>query len=262
MTKKNKRTAGYAWSADSLKSSAEFGYASRLASALKNALAPLVFNQYTNVLHKRLQGRITKAIGRGPEAMKGRRTLAEGDVSMLKGLELNAYTKLSALTYSLPIKVLVLAEEDALRIELQAMGPSHFRWPDRAQEAYLNVRCHVVDIQGPVVGDYVLEPRVITKRSTGSQPQRARVETCDLENRIVVVAVGVSFFRTDSEGYDGLISHNRKYYAAQIIEAAYVKNGKVVVFEHDDQQLSAKPPSVSTVPVIKWDEGEDTAFPL
>lgn len=69
---------------------------------------------------------------------------------------------------------------------------------------------------------------------------------------MVLVAVGVSFFRTDSEGEDGLVSHNRKYYAAQLLEAAYIKNGKVVVFADRDKSslLRSRP-----YPMCPWSNG-------
>lgn len=254
MAKKNERSTKYQLSAESRKSSTEFGYASRLASVLKDALAPLIFDQYRNALHKRLQARITKAIGRGPTAKKGNRTLAEADVSMLKGLELNTHTNFSVLTHSLLVKVAILVEERALRIELSAIGPTHFRWPDRAQEAYLTIRCLVVDGQGAITERHLLEPLAVARTSAGNPPPRAAVKTGDLEDRMVLVAAGVSFFRTDSEGEDGLISHNRKYYAAQLVEAAYIKDGEVVVFADGGK----KPPAVASLPVfdavmVKWD---------
>lgn len=76
-----------------------------------------------------------------------------------------------------------------------------------------------------------------------------------MDDRLVLLAMGVSFLRTDSEGFDGLISHNRKYYAAYILEAVYVKDGKIVVFEEEQHSKSMPesiPPNVKTV---KWDEG-------
>ena len=258
MAKKSEKSPKYNLSVGSRKSSAEFGYSSNLASVLKNALAPLVFGQYGNALHKRLQKCITAAIARGLAAKKGNRTMAEGDVSVLKGLELNTYTPFSALTFSLVLRAAIFPETNTLRIEMPAIRPDCFRWPERAQAAYLNVRCLVVDVKHRmVVGSYTLEPVTIAEAGTGSPPRRATVKTTDLEDRMVLVATGVSFFRTDSEGEEGLISHNRKYYAAQLVEAAYVKDGKVVVFNYNDKKPDpVMPSSESEVLTIKWDNDD------
>lgn len=258
MIKKSEKPPKYNLSAGSLQSSTEFGYSSSLASVLKNALAPLVFGQYANALHKRLQKHITAAIVRGPEAKKGNRTVAEGDVSVLKGLELNTYTPFSALTFSLFLKVAIFPETNTLRIELPAIRPDRFRWPECAQEAYLNVRCFVVDVKHRmVVGSYALEPIAIAEEGAGDPPRQATVKATDLEDRMVLVAIGVSFFRTDSERQDGLISRNRKYYAARLVEAAYVKDGKVVVSNHGDKKPDPVVPlSESDVLSIKWDDGD------
>lgn len=242
-------------SADSLKSSAEFGYASRLASVLKNAMTPLVFGQYRNALHKRLQACITTAIARGPEAKKGNRTMADGDVSILRGLELNPYTRFSTLTYSLFVRVAILPKANTLRIELPAIGSDRFRWPDRAREAYLNIRCVVVDVRGGIAESYALEPLAFKKASADNLPRQATIQANDLEDRMVLAAIGVSFFRTDSEDQDGLISHNRKYYAARLVEAAYIKDGKMLVFIEENKKPD--PPtqsSASDVSTIKWDD--------
>lgn len=67
----------------------------------------------------------------------------------------------------------------------------------------------------------------------------------------------MSFFRTDSEGEDGLVSHNRKYYAAQLLKAAYIKDGKVVVFADRDKKLPVAQSPIYDVPMVKWDEGDD-----
>ncbi|GEM_PF-1355901 len=257
MTKKSEKPSKYKLSADSLKSSAEFGYASRLASVLKNAVAPLVFGQYGNALHKQLQARITTAIARGPERKKGNRTMADGEVSILNGLELNPYTRFSTLTHLLFVKATILPKTNTLRIELPAIRSDRFRWPDRAGEAYLNVRCVVVDVHRGIAENYVLEPLAFKKVSADKPPRQATVQATDLEDRMVLVAVGVSFFRTDSDGQDGLISRNRKYYAARLVEAAYVKDGKVAVFTEENKKPGPiTPSSTSDVSTIKWDDGD------
>lgn len=257
MAKKRKTPTSYNLSADSVKSGAEFGYASRLASVLKNALTPLVFDQYGNALHKRLQAKITAAIARGPEAGKGNRIMADGDVALLKGVELNPYTPFASLVFVPSVRATILPETNAIRVELPAIGPDAFNWPERAQEAYIHVRCIVTDVRELAAEIYALEPLVFRKAGAGNPPRQATVNTTDLEDRMVLVAIGISFSRTDSEGRDGLVSRNRKYYAARIVQACYVKDGKVVVFvEGDKKPDPLTSSSVSSVATIKWDDGE------
>ena len=102
---------------------------------------------------------------------------------------------------------------------------------------------------------YALEPLAFKEAGADNLPKQATVQATNLEDRMVLAAIGVSFFRTDSEGQDGLISHNRKYYATRLIEAAYVKDGKVVVFSEENRKPApVTPSSASDVSTIKWDD--------
>ncbi|WP_257666241.1 hypothetical protein [Parapedobacter tibetensis] len=255
MSEKNKKSINYRYSDETLKTSKEFSYATRLASALKTALSPLVFGNYGNELHKRLQSRIIAVLSTGPTEKKGERTLADGNLALLKGLELNPYTSFSWLTHAIFIKADIVPIPDGIKIQLPAMGRDNFKWPERGAEAYLSIRCIVLDVRELTVDVYALEPLAFAYGHKKKQQQRSAVVPIEnMEDRLALVAVGVSFLRTDGAGGDGLISNNRKYYAAYLAEAAYVKNGEVVVFEGEQAPKTASQPEAPNVKIVKWDE--------
>ncbi|MFC3198680.1 hypothetical protein ACFOET_13725 [Parapedobacter deserti] len=118
------------------------------------------------------------------------------------------------MTYSISVKVVI---SPALEIELPVLGTGNFKWPERGAEAFLLVRCLSMDAEALSLDVYALESLALHNGGKSQPTRKATVQVGDMEGRVVVVAIGVSFLRTDSEGLDPLISHNRQYYAAQLL---------------------------------------------
>lgn len=140
MAIKKEKSTDYQLSEESSKTSREFGYATRTASALKNALSPMVFDKYGNSLHKRLLARIIAVLNQGPAAKKGKRTLADGHMQLLKGMELNPHANFSSLTYSLTAKAEIIPASGDIKVHIPELETTHFKWPERATNAYLQIR--------------------------------------------------------------------------------------------------------------------------
>ena len=254
MAKKKEKPTNYQLSNESSKTSQEFGYANRAASALKNALSPMVFGKYGNALHKQLLSHIIAVLNTGPTAKKGERTLADGDVALLKDMELNPYANFSSLTYSIFARVEIVPVSGEVKVYIPEISAKHFKWPERATIAYVHILGVVLDPYKMTLDCYALDPLGFSTSSIKQPPKKATIPVSDMDDQLLLVALGISFLRTDSEGSDGLISHNRKYYAAHIIEAAYVKDGKVMVFEKERKPMDKPNTLPSNAKTIKWDE--------
>lgn len=255
MSEKNEKTAGYKLSEASVKTSREFGYAARAASVLKQVILPMVFGKYGNQLHKRLQSRIISILHTGPEAKKGKRNLADGDVALMKGLSFNPYTKFATLAPGVSVRAVIAPASGKVDLRLRNTNKSSFKWPDRAVLACLDIQIVAMDVERLTVDAYRLERLDFAHQDGNAIEKKASVPVSEMHDRLILVTVSVSFLRVDSAGGDAHVSYHQRYHAAYVAAASYVKDGKVVEFKSDatTSKSAVRPPSYGIV-VTKWDE--------
>lgn len=254
MSEKNEKPAEYKLSDASVKSSREFGYAARAASVLKQVILPMVFGKYGNQLHKRLQSRIISVLHTGPEAKKGTRTLADGDVALLKGLSFNPYMPFSTLAPGVSVRAMIVPEAGKVNLHLRITSEGGFKWPERAISACIDIQIVAMDVERLVVERYGLERLDFAQQDNDAIEKKASVPIIELDDRLVLVVVSVSFLRVDSAGGGAHISHHQRYHAAYIAAAYFVKDGKVVEFKPDTTPSSVAQPPVYGAALTKWDE--------
>lgn len=254
MSEKKGRPAGYKLSEASVKTSREFGYAARAASVLKQVLLPVVFGKYSNQLHKGLQSRIISVLHTGPEAKKGKRSLADGDVALMKGLSFNPHTKFSTLAPGVSLRAAIVPASGKVNLHLRSTGQSGFKWPERAISACVDIQIVAMDAESLTVDVYGLERLDFGYQGSDATEKNASVAITEMDHRLILVTVSISFLRVDSDDGDSHISHHQRYHAASIAVASYVKDGKVVEFKPDSTtSKSAAQPPVYGVTVTKWD---------
>ncbi len=243
-----KRNSDYKLSPDSQKTSREFGYAARAASRLKNALLPMVFGKHGNALHKRLLSRIVAVLNSGPETKKGERNLGDGDVALLRELQFNPYTPFSRLAHSVSIAVDVSPSSGEVNIRLRDTGSDAFKWPERAVEAFLEIRCMVMGAEQLSVATHALEPLSFRLHDRKTSARNASIPIGNMDDCLILVAGGISFLRTGET--EALVSHHRNCYAACILSAICVRDGRVIEFAYGDR--SKRVPEISAGPITTW----------
>lgn len=255
MSEKNEKPAEYKRSDASVKSSREFGYAARAASVLKQVILPMVFGKYGNQLHKRLQSRIISVLHTGPEAKKGKRSLADGDVTLMKGLSYNPYMQFSTLAPGISVGVVIDPVSRKVHLRVRNTGESGFKWPEQAISACLDVQVVAMDVERLTVDTYGLERLDFGLRDSDVTEKKASVPITEMDHRLILVNVSISFLRVDSAGGGAHISHHQRCHAAYIAAASYVKDGKVVEFKPDaTPSKSVAQPPVYGAALTKWDE--------
>ncbi|SFS44229.1 hypothetical protein SAMN04487906_0499 [Zhouia amylolytica] len=256
----NEKKSNHRLSPESIKSSKEFTYASQAASILKKKLAPLVFNSEGKKLHKLLQSVVIAILTTGPVALKGKRQLGHGNVGLLKGTELNQHTKFDSLAHFMFTRIEIEPTNGKVVVRVPAIASSDINWPEKAVQVVLRIRCLLIDPDKEGFAATVFEtaPLISSVYGTLSKAKKALLKVGDTEGKVILVAAGISFIRTDGNGTEPYESYNRKHYAARILEAVFIKDGKVVVFKEQTKVKQVEVPSDTSIPEkSQWEDDEE-----
>lgn len=229
----------------SKRTSLEFGTASRAGRLIRLALQPMIQRmrekKFTNKLNKKLVEVISTAPGE-----KGSRRLALGDLALLKGLQLNSYTRFDKLFKTSPtvtiddIGMLTITLPECKREKVMPKRPVN------ASEAIIRLLICALDLEtgnGKVAtaADLVLD---LSEPFIGESTIEFPID--QLEERIIITGISLFFSRK------GIESANRAYFAAEICDAFLVRDGKLVPFIYPAQEMSLNAEEVKTTQKIGW----------
>ncbi|WP_293743101.1 hypothetical protein [uncultured Pedobacter sp.] len=208
----------------SKKSSRDFGTASRTAAYVRKAFAPLVKLYAYGDLVNRLNKRVIEIFKTIQAEKAGNKRLMDGDITLLKGFELNSTKALDQLWLR---ETDVCIEPDGLvkltlpRGELKSLLKPH----PKASDARLQLMGFHFDLDD-TGGFEIMEVNDLVIPLNNSHFPKTSL-TLNLNHqgdKALIFAMGISFFNGGARFAD------RRYYACKIIHALHVKDGVIVNF--------------------------------
>jgi len=218
------KAANYILTENSRKSAQDFGAASRNASYIRKAFAPLVKLYAYDDLLNRLNKRFIEIFKTIPAEQAGDKKLIDGNLALLKGFEFNTSKPLEKLWLS--ETVLHIETDGLVKLILPKGEIKSFLKPHpKATEARLQVMGFHFDLDD--TGGYeIMEVNdLVIPLSNCHFPKTALALKLDHKgDKALIFAMGISFFTGTARFGD------RRYYACKIIHALHLKDGVIVEF--------------------------------
>jgi len=230
-------------SENSKKSSQDFGSASRSAAQLRKAFAPLVEFYGNNGLVNRLNKRLIAVFNTIPLKDAGKKKLADGNISLLKGFEFNTF-RLFDDVFRFPT-ALEIAPDGLVKLILPAKKIRDLIKPHpKAVQACLQVRGFHFDLGGNEEYEMIKIKDLVIPLNQEQFPKMILPIKLDHDgDKAFVVAMGIRF-NIGGSGYSG----DKKYFVCKIIHSLHLRDGLVVDFippeskkaidEEEDEGLS------------------------
>lgn len=242
MGKKDKK---HPLSEESLKTSQEFGHVTKVASSLLKTLKSLVGNKDGRFLYNDLCAKLIAIIGTGPIELKGQRKITDGNMGLLRGFGLNRYRRLSSLT-RLKLEIHISDAEKHVEITIPPVNETVFNAPSRAFRAVLLFQCILLDVVNYKVETIPIDDLEISLNEEVIGSKRIKIPIENAEGKVVILAMGICFYLSELNGDKSFISNNRDHLAGKILEAVYIKNGKIVTFVAPENSVES-----SMIPSVK-----------
>lgn len=233
----NKKDLNYNLSENSKKSIEDFKTANRLASTIYAVFKKLLDRSASRNQYQRLNRLILKIMHSGAPEFLGTRKLYQGNISLLKGFRLNPYTLWNSIIRFQPI-IAISPQDQTLRIHLPEVKAKDVAVPARASKLVLQFACCEIDADNNKL-DTHLSAKLILPLKQGDHISNAKKMTMplpDMEGKVILIILIIRMYL--QEGYEEdmgyspaeFLSNDRKYYAGEILEACYVKNGQLVKY--------------------------------
>lgn len=223
----------YQLSAESIKSSTDFGQASKNAAYLRKAFAPLVAYYADTDIVNRLNAKMNALFKKIPDAFKGQKKLRHADLSQLADFQFNAYTNLNRLLLALPS--CNLAQDGLLTITLPKDAIKRFAETNkRYQKLKLQLMVFNLGFEAEDYELFQVNDLVVAINQTSFPEAKVVVPTQQGGERALVVALGAAYCYKDNER-----TGDRRHFACQFVYAANVCDGKVV---YPEQKVVAVKP--------------------
>lgn len=260
--KKLNNRKNYQLSENSRKSSVDFREANRLSSAIYAIFKQLLRQGASRDQYQRLNKRLIKVMHSGPDNLLGQRKLYQGNVGLLKGFRLNPYTIWSSLIHFQPT-INVLPADQVLQIRVPAILSSDLNVPTRTSRVALQFVCCEVEVDTCQIklnfsAKLMLHPKQGALVSTA---KKVNMHIPQMEGKVLLVLILVrTYLWGDYDPEIGItskefLSNDRKYYAAELLEAVYIKDGQVV--ENVTEEKVWQPKTDLTAQVdAQWEDEE------
>lgn len=235
-----KKTASYQPSEESLKSANEFGKGSSASALVRKAFKPLFFAPFEENLHSRLAEIFRKVIRSGPAALKGNRSVYDGNVSLLKGFECSTYAKLETLCKQWPTLTL---DHQQLKVDFLPINiQKQLKWPPKADKALFMVGFAAFDFEQLSLQYQSSEPLILKKTEDFEGGQLA-FNIPEQKEQLLMVMMNICY------GNNSIIN-NRKFLACAIIDAFHLKDGQLVLFEPEEKIQAPEEPLAPEL--VQW----------
>ena len=253
----------YTLSENSRKSSADFQSANKLSSALYMIFKSLLPRIANREHYQRLNKRVIRIMQSGSKEHLGQRKLYQGNVGLLKGFRLNTYTLWDSLIHFQP-EISVVPTDGLIRIRIPSIKNIDWNLPPRASKMVIQFTCCEIDADNCLIevhntAKLTLSP---TKEELISRAKKITLRVPQMEGKIILVLISMrtylwegdsSAFRIDKEDR---LSNDRKYYAGEVLEAVYVKDGKVVEYVPKAAENMEVPEDWGAKIDAEWEEEE------
>lgn len=233
----NKKDLNYNLSENSKKSVEDFKTANRLASIIYAVFKKLLKRSASRNQYQCLSKLIIKVMHSGASEFLGTRRLYQGNISLLKGFRLNPYTLWNSIIHFQPV-IAISPQDKTLCIHLPEVKAKDVAVPTRASKLVLQFACCEVDADNNKL-DTHLSAKLILPLKQGDQISNTKKMTMHLPNMegkvLLIILILQMYLQEEYEedmGYSPteFLSNDRKYYAGEILDASYVKNGQLVKY--------------------------------
>jgi len=239
MINKKKKESIYNLSENSKKSNADFKSANQLASAIYAVFKKLLDRSASRNQYQRLNKLIIKILHSDSKDFLGKRKLYQGNVTLLKGFRLNPYTRWDSLIHVQPL-IIVSPVDKTLNIHLPVIEAKDVVVPPRASKLVLQFACCEVDADSISVNTHISAKLILPleQNIVLSKAKRMSMHLPEMEGKILLVTLIIRTYLYDNYGHDQhtpaeFLSNDRKYYAGEILEVFYVKDGYLVTYEEN-----------------------------
>lgn len=228
------------------KSARDFGTANSAAALIRTGFKPLIQEYADSQFDDRLKSCVIKIVQTGPQHLKGNRKFTDGDIALLKGMELNQHTAVGNLLRGKPAITVVPGEAITIALPRQPLAEMVVA-PPKAAAVIVQFRCCLLYLEEKK-GLYVTpEDLVIPLAKTNFPGGSFGLPLEGADNCVIMLAWGVHFTSKD----DGRIIKNRKHYAGSLLEVVHLENGMIKVFEPEVPVVTAVP-VVDTTARVRW----------
>lgn len=251
----------YKLSENSKKSTADFQRANQLSSAIYAVFKQLLNQSTSREQYRRLNKRIIKVMNSGPKDLLGQRKLYHGNVGWLKGFRLNPYTIWDSLVHFQSM-IDVLPIDKIVQIRVPAIRAIDLNVPQRTEKVALQFVCCEVDVDACEVKTYCSAPLMlcIRQRAVVNTAKKLKIHIPQMEGKVLLVLVLIRTYLWgdyDSElniKADAYLSNDQKYYASEILESVYVKDGQVVEYAIEETKRTRLMGGLITQVDAEWED--------
>ena len=186
----------------------------------------------------------------GPSSLKGKRRLTDGDISLLKGVELYKHTALNKWMRATPRVELTPDGQVEVRFSKQATH-TLFSTPENTKGIALNVWCAAIDFERKEY-QHVQSAELVFQAERKVFPKsRLGFSLHPVEDRVIVVALQLHLILENNQGYV-FEGYDRRYTAGQLLDVGYVKNGELVRFSPEEVQQPNSPSRNALQQGVAW----------
>jgi|GEM_PF-1472733 len=249
----------------SRKTSAEFGYASHVSAIIFKAIKTILRGSSGKIIYNKLCSVAVDIINTAPTALKGKRKLYDGNVALLKGFQLNPARRLDGLLNFVP-GIEVVPKKEAI-IRIPNVTDRNFNPPKRADSIALKFFGFIIDIENNLAGwqqetaDLLIEVKTntLSKRLPPvelSGKKKIRLDLQGADNCLLLISMSASYYIFNPGG-ESFLSGNKQHFAAEIVEAVYIKDGELQVFnipEIIEKTTEIKP---SAAKLVQWEDDNE-----
>lgn len=241
----------YQLSIASQKAGREFRYAGKVTSSLFKPLKILIRKKSSRSLYNNLCSLVIKIIHTGPVELKGNRKLSDGDLSLFRGFRLNHYQYLSNLTEFRP-EIRFSMEEKYIEMTTSPLNWSAFMLPFRARMVGIAFQCILLDPDSFEIEIITCDDLEVPLDEKGIGAKRIKIPIKNVENKVVILSMSVYIHLIHTHNRDTFISGNRKHFAGEILNAVYIKDGKIMPFTAGENPVESKVISEEHIQTIPW----------
>lgn len=254
----------YKLSENSKKSTADFQIANQLSSAIYAVFKQLLNQSASRDQYRRLNKRIVKVMNSGPKNFLGQRKLYHGNVGWLKGFRLNPYTIWDSLIHFQPM-INVLPVDQIIQIRIPAIRSIDLNVPQRTEKVALQFVCCAVDVDACEVKTYCSAPLMLYPQQgeVVNTAKKLKIHIPEMEGKVLLVLVLIrTYFWGDYDSElnikaDAYLSNDRKYYASEVLESVYVKDGQVVEYAIEETKRTRLMSGLITQVDAEWEDEEN-----
>lgn len=237
----------YTLSENSQKSGIEFGRAGSAASLVRKALGFMADRIADNGFYNRLSAHFYQVIKSCNTKQPGEREVADGDLALLKKVELNRYTNSQKIFFAEPVVIIHPGADISIslpRFRLEGIAKAL----PRAGTLVVQLCCCACDFAGKKGFVAKADDLPIGLHQSFFSGGKLRLPAGALDDKVLLITIG--FYCLDK---DALPIGDRNYMAGKIIEAVLVREGRIVPFAYEKNKMK---------PVVKQKEKKGVAWEI